>query len=123
MILDKALSLLSAMGIDTLGCTDYISLCVQSVEEYVKNYCAISTIPDELLDCCAQMVCGKVLKKMLSDGSLDDLDYSQAVKSVTEGDVSIAFDSSSSKNQMLASIADSMADKSSILTCFRKLRW
>lgn len=123
MIYDKVTDLLSAMGIDTEKNSEYISVCMAYVQDYVKAFCAVSQIPAELEGCCAQMVCGRVLKKLLSDGSLESFDFEGAVQSIKEGDVSISFDSSGSSRQIFASIAEDMCNKDSYLTCFRKIRW
>lgn len=87
-------------------------------------------VPDGLIYTLADMVAGFFLQDKLDAGTLeiDGLDFSAAVKSITEGDISItasgASDGSlSPEARFIAALASMVHPSEHILGAFRRLKW
>ncbi len=73
-------------------------------DEYIKSFCSIEKIPDELLYARADMICGEFLLNKKTCGQLDieSLCFDDNVKSIQEGDVSVVFGDNASDAQKRA---------------------
>ena len=87
-------------------------------------------VPDGLIYTLVDMVAGSFLQDKLNAGGLEieGLDFSTAVKSITEGDVSITFASasdgvSSPEGRFLATLDGMVRPSEKILGAFRRLKW
>ena len=87
-------------------------------------------VPDGLIYTLVDMVAGSFLQDKLDAGGLEieGLDFSTAVKSITEGDVSITFSSASDgtaspEARFLATLNSMTHPPEKILGAFRRLRW
>lgn len=117
----------------SLGCTDIgnetlIALAINSTEQYIKNFCNVAEVPDELYYVALDMAVGTVLKTMQSIGIdvCEGIDYDAVgIKSITEGDVSITYstDSSTSTLTLFNAFVDRLCNRDDELVIFRKLRW
>lgn len=99
---------------------------IAKVEQSVLNECNLLEIPEELKYIVVNMACGEFLQTKFSLGQLDlgELDLDGALKSVTEGDVSVTLDNSFDDTKKLQSlIGGLLATGKDELICFRKLRW
>ena len=71
-------------------------------------------------------VCGEYLQAAFAAGKLDleNLDLTNAVQSVSEGDTSVTFASDSSDSARLTALINRLLSTGEDdLLCFRKLRW
>lgn len=127
-VADAALKLLNSMGyrLDDKD-AELLALCGLSVTSYIKNFCNVSEVPDELVICAARRVCGEFLEIKNSLGVLNigELDLSApAVAEITEGDSSVKFAASSSNTQKLIDIVRSLKQCGrEEMICFRKIKW
>lgn len=94
----------------------YIRLTIRKI----TNYCNIKSIPDELVEIASEMLIDNIaINKADSD---KDGENPGEVKSITEGDTTVAFDYSSTSDykKMLNKF---FKDYKSQLAPFRKIRW
>lgn len=96
------------------------------VENRIKNSCNTTSIPEGLFNVAVDMVCGQFLmtRKNLGRLELADLNLDGAITSITEGDVSISFDSNSTDEQKFNQLLSYLMSKGEgEFVCFRKLSW
>jgi hypothetical protein len=96
--------------------------------QYIKNFCNITIIPEELYYVAVDMAAGNFLRTKVSIGEpvSDNIDFDTGrTNSITEGDVSISYnyDGNTSKEAMFTALLDSLCNKDAELVTFRKLRW
>lgn len=96
-----------------------IELIINGTEEYIMNYCNISSIPIELYNTAVDMCCGTFLRTKLSADKLENGD----VSSIKEGDVTISFMEGTGSTETLKEIIVGLIDRRNELECFRKLKW
>lgn len=128
---DLVVSRLSSFGYDLQpGDQQKIEYSIALVSEYIKNFCNIyGDLPERLKYYTVDKICGDFLKSKLLTGNLQfsDINFSSpVVKSITEGDSSVAFavDKSQTPAQMLTSFIDNLlAFDKNILYRFRRLEW
>ena len=98
---------------------------INGTEQYIKNYCNISEIPDELYYVAVDMAAGTMLKTKFSTGAdtCKDIDFiSDGIKSITEGDVSVTYSDSGGSFNRYEKLIDSLLSRKSELIKYRKLR-
>ena len=103
-----------------------LSFAMSDTENRIKNSCNTSSIPEGLFNVAVDMMCGKFLKIRKDSGKLQlsDLDLSGAITSITEGDVSITFDSNETDEQKLNHLISYLMTKGEgEFVCYRQLRW
>ena len=103
-----------------------ISFAMMNVENHIKNSCNTTSIPEGLQNTAVDMICGQFLKVRKDSGRLQvaDLDLSGAITSITEGDVSITFDSNETDEQKLNHLISYLTTKGEgEFVCYRQLRW
>ncbi len=100
-----------------------IELIINGTEEYIMNYCNISSIPIELYNAAVDMCCGTFLRTKQSIGELEVINSNGDVSSVKEGDVTLCFKDGTGSGKAFDEIVDSLIDKRNELECFRKLKW
>lgn len=110
------------------GDTVTLQLAVSGVEQYIKNFCNITDIPSELYTVAVDMAAGTLLRTKQSIGIdvCENLDFdSENIKSITEGDVSITYnsDNSNSATSKYKALLDGLCNRENELLAFRKLRW
>lgn len=110
------------------GDTTALQLAINGTEQYIKNFCNISDIPSELYYVAVDMAAGTLLKTKRSIGidTLEGIDLeSDNIKSISEGDVSITYnsDSSNSATARYNTLLDKLCNRKNELIPFRKMRW
>lgn len=103
-----------------------ICLSISKIKREIFNYCNITTLPDETSLHFSYMVVGDFLQTKKAQGLLvlEGLNLEQAIKSITEGDVSVTFDSSSSDSEKFDTLIDGMCElKGGVFDCYRRLKW
>ncbi len=101
---------------------------INGTEQYIKNFCNISEIPDELYYVAVDMAAGTMLKTKHSIGInvCKNIDFeSDSIKSITEGDVSVTYNSDSvnSAAAKYNALLDKLCKRDKDLIAFRKVRW
>lgn len=66
-----------------------INLLRNDVEQYIKHYCNICTIPDCLENVIVEMTCGKFLQLKKTTGQMKQLD--SVLKAVRDGDTQVEY--------------------------------
>jgi hypothetical protein len=103
-----------------------IAFSAQKSELNIRNDCNITEIPAELFPTLCDMACGDFLSAKYRTGRLNlaDLDLTGALASVSEGDVSLTFDKSTTDegkfNTLITVLSDSGRGN---LECYRKFKW
>lgn len=64
---------------------------LETILNYVKNYCNITIIPDILDNRIIDRVCSAYLFNKKNTGTLANFDYELVIKKITEGDTSIQY--------------------------------
>jgi len=103
-----------------------IAFGIQKIRNHILNQINQEVVPDELFEVMVDMVCGEFLNGMYLCGKLDmdELDFEGIVKSVTEGDTSVTFETSGQdEDKFRKLIAWLMDGKGCDLLCYRKMRW
>lgn len=111
---------------DTPGLEYLISKCEKDILADINQ----NALPDGLFYTLVDMVAGSFLQDKLNAGGLEieGLDFSTAVKSITEGDVSATFAGasdgvSSPEGRFLAALDGMVHPSEKILGAFRRLKW
>ena len=110
------------------GDTLSLQFVISDVEQYIKNFCNIKEIPEELYCVAVDMAAGKLLKAKQAIGAnvCEGVDFeNDNIKQIAEGDVSITYnsDSSNSATARYNALIDSLCNRDSELLAFRRLRW
>ena len=96
---------------------------ISKSENYIKNFCNIDIIPDELFYVEVDIICGNFLKEKKSVGQLDGFEFNGEVKSISEGDTSIIYAGVESVSEQVDKLIKNFLDKGDELICFRKIKW
>lgn len=83
------------------------------------------SIPEELTLSVVDMIIGEFLmsKKNLGQLAIDDIDVTDAVKSISEGDTSITFADGMSQSEKLDAFINYLKTPKVSFTDFRRIRW
>ncbi len=103
-----------------------LSFVMLSVENQIKNSCNTTSIPEGLFNVAADMTCGEFLMNRKNSGKLElsDLDLSGAIASISEGDVSISFDTNSTDEEKFNRLISYLMTKGKgDFVCYRQLKW
>lgn len=103
-----------------------LSFVMLSVENRIKNECNTSSIPEGLFSVVADMTCGEFLMNRKNSGRLEvsDLDLTGAITSITEGDVSVSFDTKSTDEAKFNQLVEYLLTKGKgEFVCYRQLKW
>ena len=103
-----------------------LSFVMLNVENHIKNSCNTTSIPEGLLNVAVDMTCGEFLMNRKNSGRLEisDLDLSGAVASISEGDISISFDTNSTDEEKFNQLINYLINKGKgDFVCYRQLKW
>lgn len=103
-----------------------LSFLMVKVENQIKNSCNTTSIPEGLFHVATDMICGEFLMNRKNSGRLElsDLDLDGAITSISEGDVSISFDTNSTDEIKFDQLINYLMTKGKgELVCFRRLKW
>lgn len=107
--------------IETLG------FLIGKVESDILNFCNIDALPNAAAYIAIDMVCGEFLLEKKSAGNLilNGIDLNKSdVKSISEGDTSVSFDSNSQNaGQKADDLINSLLASKNNLYKFRRLAW
>lgn len=102
-----------------------ISFSIVKVDSNIKNYCNITSIPNQIYPTILELCFCETLSMLYSSGKLDEtLGLNDAVKTVNIGDTSVTFDNSTTASEQVNNlIVDLMQKAERSILCYRKLRW
>ena len=106
---------------------EIISFELNTILNYVKNYCNITNIPDILDNRIVDRVCGAFLFNQKNAGKLEGFNYETAIKQLKEGDTTVQYavgqgeDTPENRFDNLVKQLERGFDK--WLTPHRSLRW
>ena len=101
-----------------------ITLISDKVTSKIKSDCNSDTVPTEIESLVVDNIVGEFLlnKKSLGTLVIDDMDLTDAVKSITEGDTTIQFAEGSSQSEMLDMLIKHLL-RPIDLSDYRRIRW
>jgi len=84
--------LLESLGYNLKPEDDWLlGFIIQKVENYIKNECNVSVVPQGLYYVAVNMTVGQFLFTLKGSGKLVGFDFEAAIKQVQEGDTSVTF--------------------------------
>lgn len=128
-MLEKAVTLLGALGLTVAADDPLLVFIGNSVTERVLNETNQTTIPEGLEYLAAEMVVGEYLNALKGSGQLnmDGIDLEAAVKQIQEGDTNIMFaigaGSSTPEQRLDALIAYLITGRTREFIRYRRLLW
>ncbi len=105
-----------------------IAFAIEKVENYVKNNCNVTVIPDGLKSVVIDRVCGEFLFAKNQIGGLDEtFNIETAVKQIQTGDTNVTFaigEGSQTPEQRLNNLITYLIAKGEgEFVCYRKVKW
>ena len=103
-----------------------VAYCIQKVDNRINNTCNTLTVPDGLFNVAVDRVCGEVLFSLQRSGKLelDNIDLSDAVTQIHEGDTTIQFANGSSDLEKFTVFVNYlMHEGEGEFACYRKIKW
>lgn len=127
--MEELIGRLSMFGYDATSYDEVVlDYCLQRAEQYIKNYCNINEIPQELHYALIDIAVGEFLKEKKNSGQLKGfVNLAAAVKSTKEGDTEVTYvtgEGSMTPEQRVDTLISYLL-KSHLteLNNFRRLRW
>ena len=99
---------------------------IQKVEAHILNQTNQDDVPEGLLPAAVDMVCGNFIQTKYLSGKLclDGIRFEEAVKTVTQGDTTVTFETGDSDEVKVMKLIDWLTKgKGCDLLCYRKMRW
>lgn len=106
----------------TMGDELVLRVLANKSEEYIKNRCNVSVIPDGLKCVYVDMVCSDYINEKYKLNQLDGFSLDEAVKEVTMGDVSVSYGGLSADDKF-RSFIESLRPREGDLVCYRRIHW
>lgn len=117
-------SLIKEYGADITTDSPMAAFMINSVIQDIKNFCAINYLPEELEHVVIRRVLGQMLQFTVQINGGDSLKVDAMIKSISEGDTSISYDSKLDRGMVIFSfIEESKIYGQDDLYSFRKMRW
>lgn len=122
--MDKVIELIELFGIRISTDDFYLAFAVESTIQDILNFCNLKEIPVELEHVIVRRVLAKILDFKLQTSDADSINIEKGIKSITEGDVSISYDTSLDRGVLLSKfIKDGLNYGTDNLYSFRDFRW
>lgn len=102
-----------------------IGFSIIKVDNNIKNYCNITSIPYELYPTFVELCWVEILSILHSNGKLDEVfESNEVVKTVSIGDTSVTFDNTSSVSEQINNLIVNLTQQAERgVLCFRKVKW
>ena len=102
-----------------------LDFVIAQEERYIKNYCSLPDVPEELRYCLVDMCVGRFLQHKKTTGKLEGFNLDAAVSSIKEGDSTVSFDTSvPTDDQRLDMLIAYLTRRNrGELNKFRRLKW
>lgn len=122
-MLNDVKSLLEALGYTVLPGDEWLlDFLTRKIEKDIQSACNVAQVPDALHETAVKMVAGEFLLAKKGADQLNGFDVDGAVKSITEGDVSITFEGT--PEQRLDALIDYLRHyNSGALAAYRCIKW
>jgi hypothetical protein len=122
--MDKVIELIELFGIRISTDDFYLAFAVESTIQDILNFCNLKEIPVELEHVIVRRVLAKILDFKLQTSDADSINIEKGIRSITEGDVSISYDTSLDRGVLLSKfIKDGLNYGTDNLYSFRDFRW
>lgn len=126
---DEVVSRLKDLGYNETGGFDTVEFMINLATQEILNNINCSFVPNGLRYVLVDMAVGYFLKEKKATGALsENFDFSAPVKSITEGDIAVAFASKSDGSSTPESRFDEMIQSlinpdKKVFAKFRRLEW
>lgn len=101
-----------------------LGFAVQKAESCFKIHCNLDVIPDELRTVEVDMICGEFLLAKKQSGRLEGYEFEAAVKSISEGDVSVSYSGDSTPEQQFDTLLQRLVHPSDdVFAAYRRISW
>ena len=125
-MIDEALTLLAAFGLEVTAEDALLVLICESVAERICNLTNQREVPRGLSHLAAEMAAGEYLYRLYKAGQLSGFDFDAAVSSIKEGDTSVSFavsEDTTDEGKLAALIEYLRNGRAAELYRYRKLVW
>ncbi len=118
------IELLKPFGIEVAEDDFSLLFLIQSITQDILNFCNLKELPKELEYVVERRVVANVLNLKLQASGEGSIEVEKGIKSITEGDVSVSYDTSLDKGVLIARfIKDNLKYGMDNLYSFRDFRW
>lgn len=118
------IELLKPFGIEVAEDDFSLLFSIQSITQDILNFCNLKELPKELEHVVERRVVANVLNLKLQASGEGSIEVEKGIKSITEGDVSVSYDTSLDKGVLIARfIKDNLKYGMDNLYSFRDFRW
>lgn len=122
--INKVIELIDPFGINLSADDFYLVFAVESTIRDILNFCNLKEIPKELEHVVIRRVLAKILDFKLQTSGADSINIEKGIRSITEGDVSISYDTSLDRGVLLSKfIKEGLNYGMDNLYSFRDFRW
>ncbi len=123
-IKNGVIELLKPFGVEIAGDYSTLLFLIQSITQDILNFCNLKEIPKELEHVVVRRVVANMLNLKLQASGEGAIEVEKGIKSISEGDVSISYDTSLDKGVLLSRfIKDNMKYGMDNLYSFRDFKW
>ena len=124
-MIEKVKQRLTSLGYECVESDDFaLDFVIKKVEQYIKHFCNISSVPDCLEYAMIDMVCGDFLMQKKTMGQLTSIQIEGIVKRLTEGDTTIEYNVTTDREATFNAYLDKMVSgHNADLLAHRKMRW
>lgn len=123
-IKNEVIELLKPFGVEIAGDYSTLLFLIQSITQDILNFCNLKEIPKELEHVVVRRVVANMLNLKLQASGEGAIEVEKGIKSISEGDVSISYDTSLDKGVLLSRfIKDNMKYGMDNLYSFRDFKW
>ncbi|MDB8851652.1 MAG: hypothetical protein E6147_02940 [Peptostreptococcus sp.] len=118
------IELLKPFGVEVAEDDFTLLFLIQSITQDILNYCNLKELPKELEHVVVRRVVANLLNSKLQASGVGSIEVEKGIKSITEGDVSVSYDTSLDKGVLISSfIKDNLNYGMDNLYSFRDFRW
>ncbi|MDB8821383.1 MAG: hypothetical protein E6005_03855 [Peptostreptococcus sp.] len=118
------IELLKPFGVEVAEDDFTLLFLIQSITQDILNYCNLKELPKELEHVVVRRVVANLLNSKLQTSGEGSIEVEKGIKSITEGDVSVSYDTSLDKGVLISSfIKDNLNYGMDNLYSFRDFRW
>lgn len=123
-IKNTVIELLKPFGIEVAEDDFSLLFSIQSITQDILNFCNLKELTKELEHVVERRVVANVLNLKLQASGEGSIEVEKGIKSITEGDVSVSYDTSLDKGVLIARfIKDNLKYGMDNLYSFRDFRW
>lgn len=118
------IELLKPFGVEVAEDDFTLLFLIQSITQDILNYCNLKELPKELEHVVVRRVVANLLNSKLQTSGEGSIEVEKGIKSITEGDVSVSYDTSLDKGVLISSfIKDNLNYGMDNLYSFRDFSW